>query len=175
VPARRRRAANVEGFSLAELIIVVTLVAILSTAVIPVFRGSFASIQADHAVRDFVAIVKYVQERAVTDSKEYRIYLVPQTGQYWTEYLASLRNGKKTFEPLKERQGAVMQLPELLAMKKVQARKDKERDIETFYIAFYPNGVCDTASVTLVPSEGKPTTIDTQGALGQLEVNNKRW
>jgi prepilin-type N-terminal cleavage/methylation domain-containing protein len=63
------------GFTLMELIIVLTIIVIMSAAVVPVFGPSMAKLQRDHAVRDFVATLRYAQERAVTDTREYRLAL----------------------------------------------------------------------------------------------------
>ena len=159
------------GFTLIELIIVLTIIAIMSAAVIPVFGGSMAKLERDHAVRDFVATVRYAQERAVTDTREYRLAMDTELNQYWLLRGAGIVKRTKTFELLDERQGKTMYLPERLSMKRIKARKDREN--KYYYIAFYPNGACDQAEVTLQHEDGRAVTVATKGSLGQLEVKEK--
>jgi type II secretion system protein H len=160
------------GFTLMELIIVLTILGIMSAAVVPVFRGTLATVQADHAVRDLVATIKYAQERAVADTKEYRLYLDPKNNQYWLMRLSGINEkNKKQFEPLDERFGEPMDLPDRFPLDKVTARKDK--DNKQSYIAFYPNGACSKATITLRKEGGKPVKIETEGSLGQIKVTDK--
>jgi type II secretion system protein H len=159
------------GFTLIELIIVLTIIVIMSAAVVPVFGSSMAKLERDHAVRDFVATLRYAQERAVTDTREYRLALDPELNQYWLLRCAGIVERKKTFELIDERQGKAMFLPERLSMKSVKARK--ERQEKYYYISFYPNGACDRAEVTLQHEDGRAVTVETKGSLGQLEVKEK--
>jgi general secretion pathway protein H len=145
------------GFTLMELIIVLTIIVIMSAAVVPVFGSSMAKLERDHAVRDFVATLRYAQERAVTDTREYRLALDPELNQYWLLRCAGIVERKKTFELIDERQGKAMFLPERLSMKNVKARKEREE--RYYYISFYPNGACDRAEVTLQHTDERAVTV----------------
>jgi type II secretion system protein H len=145
------------GFTLMELIIVLTIIVIMSAAVVPVFGSSMAKLERDHAVRDFVATLRYAQERAVTDTREYRLALDPELNQYWLLRCAGIVERKKTFELIDERQGKAMFLPERLSMKSVKARKEREE--RYYYISFYPNGACDRAEVTLQHTDERAVTV----------------
>ncbi len=160
------------GFTLMELIIVMSIIAILSASVLPVFGGTMSRLQRDHAVRDLVATFRYAQERAVTDTREYRLVLDKENGEYWLMRFAEMDGRKKIFKAVDERQGKSMFLPERLTMDKIKARKDRKEKYS--FIAFYPNGACDEASVTLQNEDGRSVTIETKGSLGQLEVKTPR-
>lgn len=159
------------GFTLIELVIVLSIIAILSAAVVPVFNASFASVETDHAVRDLVAFIKYGQERAVTDTTEYRLYLVQDTGEYRLLRFKGFEDEEKLFEPLDEPQGKTMRLPRRLEIDRLNARKDRLRDAH--YIAFYPNGACDEATISLRRGNERSIRIKTHGALGRLEVDER--
>jgi len=168
-PKRHKTASA--GFTLIELIIVLTLLAVLSSAVIPVFSGSLGRVESDHTVRDLVALIKYGQERAVTDLKEYRLYLDPEQGHYFLMMLKRTPEGEKDFVPLDEHQGEALVLPPRIEMAKPKARKDRERDL--YYIPFYPSGACDKARIPLeIKQEGRDrkVTIETQGSLGRIVI-----
>jgi prepilin-type N-terminal cleavage/methylation domain-containing protein len=175
VPARNAgvppASLGTAGFTLMELIIVLTILAMMSAAVVPIFGGTFATVQSDHAVRDLVATIKYAQERAVTDMKEYRLYLDPATNAY---FLLSVKNPDertKQFEALSERQGETVVLPERLKLGKSKAKKDRSRNMA--YVAFYPNGACDKATLAVVRDDGLGKHIETEGSLGRINVSEK--
>ena len=74
--------ANRTGFSLIELLLVLIFLIIISLAVVPIFRGSLDTVHADYTLRDIVALLKYAQERAVTDTTPFRFYMDPERGEY---------------------------------------------------------------------------------------------
>lgn len=169
----RAAATSCLGFSLLELILVMTIIAIIAVAVVPVFRGTLASVQTEHGVRDMVATVRYAQERAVTDSLEYRLYLDPEKGEYYLMRLEGYdEDNEKVFEPLEESIGGVMPLPKRMGMKRPRARKDRDRD--AYYVAFFPSGACDDVTIDLEREDRSGSVrIKTNGALGRLEVKER--
>jgi hypothetical protein len=118
-----------------------------------------------------VATLKYAQERAITDSEEYRVYLSPETNEYWLMRLAQRKNNKKAFEPLEERQGERVTLPDRLRLDRVKARKDRE--MKLYFISFYPNGACDRAAVKLERTDGHGITIEMKGSLSEMKVDER--
>ena len=166
-----RRVAG--GFSLLELVIVMTLLAIMSGAVVPVFRGTFKRVQTDHAVRDFIAVVRYVQERAVTNTTEHRLYLDDENGLYQAKSLKGIEDDIKVFEPvpLVDSRKGIFILPRDLQFDRIKARRDRELGLR--YLAFYPNGACDQASVTLRREDGHTVRIKMNGGLGDIEVKER--
>ena len=161
-PETRDANPGSSGFTLMELIIVMSIIAILSASVIPVFGGSMRQLERDHAVRDFVATLRYAHERAMTDTCEYRLILDKDNGEYWLTRFAGIKERKKTFEALEERQGESMFLPERLRFDKVKARKDRRE--KYFFIAFYANGAVDESTVTLQHEDGRSVTVATNRA-----------
>jgi type II secretion system protein H len=167
-----RIVAEGAGFTLMELIVVMGIIGMMSAAVVPVFAGSMAKLERDHAVRDFIATLRFAQERAVTDTREYRLVLDEDGGAYWLTCFDVIVKRKKTFKDVEERQGERMELPERLSFEKIKARKDRKDKL--YYISFYPNGACDEASIVLQHDDGRRVSVSTKGALGQLEVKEDR-
>lgn len=157
------------GFTLIELIIVVTILAILSMGVVPVFNGSFATLQADHSIRDFAAIVRFAQERAVTDGVEFRLYLNPDENSYGIERFSKMQDEEKIFKPVIVQQQETIQLPRRLTLKTPRAKKQGRTG--SYYVAFYPSGACDDARINIANDEGKIFYIDTKGGIGRLKVS----
>ena len=157
------------GFTLLELIIVMSLITMLAAAVIPVFNGTFSAIERDHAIRDFVSILRYAQERAIAEVCEFRVYLDTENNSYWLMKLASVKKNEKTFEMLDERVGEKMFFPETLTIKSAKAKKDKELRLP--FIAYYPNGACDEASVKFETSDKRRSvSVHTNSNKAHIEV-----
>ena len=168
-----------KGFSFIELIVVLTLLALLSGAVIPMYAGSIKGMQREHAVRDVVSILKYAQERAITDVREHRVYFNPDTKEYWLMRLESVElnkkgHAKKNFEESHENIASRRYLPDRLKMLKPDAPRDREKGDEkgAYYVAFFPNGACTNATLKF-KLEGRHehmVTIETEGSLGRMKV-----
>jgi len=165
---QRTLSTPTRGFTLIELIIVVTILVILSVGVVPIFNGSFATIQADHSIRDFAATVRFAQERAVTDGVEFRLYLNPDLNSYGIEKLSKMDGEDKVFVPVPIQQLEKVQLPIRLTLKTPRAKKDSRRG--EYYVAFYPSGACDDARINISNTDGKMFYIDTKGGIGRLKV-----
>ena len=155
------------GFSLLELIVALTLVLILTAAVVPIYHGSLKSTRFDHAARDLLAALRYAQERAVLDCVEHRIEMNDGNDTYWATRLARIEDGEKVFEEVTEVRGLRATLPKGLDLKRPEARQDAAG---VFYVGFYPSGACDVATVTLDRGNGSQIEIKIAGNLGRFEV-----
>jgi len=153
-----------------ELIIVLTLVAIITAAVVPMYSGSLSSVHADYSLRDIVALLKYAQERAVTDTTGYRFYLDPEQGEYWLMRLTNV-DGELLFEEVTERQAERRTLPEYLQMETPKAFEDP--DLNAYFIEFFPSGACDIGRIELTKDDNTLIRIETGGKLGQIKVTEK--
>lgn len=172
IVARRPGAGPGEalGFTLVELIVVMTLLAVMSMTVAPIFRGSFSGARAEHSMRDLFAAMKSAQSGAVTEAVEYRVYLVPKKNEYWIAHAAFSEEGEFGFEALTGRAGEVIELPSNLKMKRPNARQGEEKG--TYYFSFYPSGVCDVASVAVALSDDsrREYLFETTGTTVSFEV-----
>lgn len=159
-----------QGFTLLELVVVMTLLAIISAAVVPIYANSMAAIQMRGAGNDFVARLSFVQEKAVAESCEYRLYIDDKAGTYWVAVLTGTEKGEKVFEPVDADYGRRTTLPEFLKLERIKARKDRE--LKAYYITCYPNGACDRAKVRFQDerSQKHHLEIETLGTMGKIDV-----
>ncbi len=162
-----RASSSPRGFTLIELVIVLTIFALMTAAVVPIYVGSVTWARSDRAVRDFVALMKYAQERALTDQVEYRFYMDYDTGAFWLLRFGENEDGEPAFVALDESDTGRRTLPENVSLEGTKARKDSE--LEAHYIAFHGSGACDYATVKLDCAGRKTVTIRTKGHLGQFE------
>ena len=107
IEAARASTVASAGFTLLELMVVMTLLVIMSMTVTPVFRGSLSGVRADHAMRDLFAAMKNAQAAAITEAVEYRVYFAPEENSYWTEYLVPMDQGMREFVVLDSETDAV--------------------------------------------------------------------
>jgi prepilin-type N-terminal cleavage/methylation domain-containing protein len=161
------------GFTFIEMLVVVTVLAILMAVIVPVYGNSISAMKARSARGDFVATVLFAQELAVRESREIRVCLDEADRAYWLEGWVSGHGEDKIFEPIADgAQSGVRHFPESIALAQLRAREDRKRDLH--YIACFPNGACDRARVTLSGvgrGDGK-VTIATTGTLGGMEVGS---
>ena len=136
-----------EGFTLVELMIVLTLLAIMALGVAPVFRGSFARVRADHAARDLFAEIKAAQERAVSEGVEYRVYFNLKENTYWPARPGLSKDGEPGFVPVETPGEDPIRAPDRLVIADVKGRKGGPGG--AVYLAFYPSGVGDAGEITL--------------------------
>jgi prepilin-type N-terminal cleavage/methylation domain-containing protein len=133
------------GFSLIELVVVMTLLAVMAMTVTPVFRGSLAGARADHAARDLFAEFVAAQERAVTHAVEYRVYLDQRKNSYWVAHAPFV--SKNEYGTIATMQGDVVVVPDRLKISKVSGRSAGGG---RYYLAFYPHGGTDVGELLLV-------------------------
>ena len=158
------------GFTLVELMLVMTLLAIMSMTVTPIFRSSFSGVRADHAMRDLLSAMKGAQAAAITQAVEHRVYFEPDENQYWIARAAFTREGGIEFEILDSRDGRYIELPRDVELERPEARRGQKGG--TYYIAFYPSGACDIAFVfvALTDDSRKSYVFETTGTTIEFEA-----
>lgn len=178
----KTRARN-NGFSLLELVVVVAVIALISSMVIPMFGESLRSMRRQRYIDDFMTAMKYAQERAITDSVEHRIYIDEKANAFWVcrqeldvRALTARASDtatlpQATFVPVEDAPGRKTFLPETLSFGAIKARKDKE--LGGAFIAFYPTGATDIATVTIERGKRSSLTIATEGRLAAFKITEK--
>lgn len=159
------------GFTFIEMVVVITLLAILTAVIVPVYGNSISAMKARSARGDFVAVLFFAQELAVRESREIRVCLDERDGAYWLEGWTAGFGDDKVFEIVTDAsRTGVRHFPDSVELSQVRARADRKRNLH--YIACFPNGACDRASIRIAgEGRGEPdTTIATTGTLGGVEV-----
>lgn len=178
LPARRinlSRARAPRGFSLLELMVALVVLSVIGAAVVPVFSGSVASMRVRAFQSDFIQIFEYIQERAVTDVREYRLYIDEREHSYWAmRHTGYDDRQEKVFEMVEQEWGQLRHFPDTVRIERMTAPKDRERDAR--YMACYPNGSCTRVKVNLTESKDRRrrVIIETTGVMGKVEVDDYR-
>ncbi len=155
------------GFTLVELMIVMTLLAVMALGVAPVFRGSLARARADHAARDLFAEIKAAQESAVSEGVEHRVYFDLKKNTYWPARPGVTEEGERGFLPIEVPGGEAIRAPDRLVIADVKGRKGGAGAV---YLAFYPSGVGDAGTIKLVDAADRSRrfTIATNGTRASI-------
>lgn len=168
----RKKVKQTSAFTLLELLIVIALIAGISMAIVPIYVSSMNGIRLRNARNDLIAAIRYAQEMAVRESREYRVYFDSENGTYRVEVLVGLDKDEKVFEPAQTLLGAEQQLPPFLVIDRIEARRD--RHTREHFIACLPNGASDKATVRLRDSRirGSKMTIEIEGPMGRIKVED---
>jgi prepilin-type N-terminal cleavage/methylation domain-containing protein len=161
------RGSHCGGYTLLELVVVMTILALMAAAVVPLYQGSVTRLRSDEAGRRLLATMKFAHERAIAEGAEYRLYLDHRNNTYWVMRLDAVEDGEKQFRNLARPYGGKRMLPEGMRMEIPTARRDSQRDAH--YIAFFPSGACDYATVKLRKSGRSMIAISTRGRLGRFD------
>lgn len=173
--ADRLAARAPRGFSLLELLVTLVVLSVIGAAVVPVYSGSVASMRVRAFESDFIQLFEYIQERAVTDVREYRLYIDERQHLYWAMYHAGYDDRReKIFEMVDEDWGRERQFPDAVRIERMTAPKDRDRDAR--YMACYPNGSCTRVKVNLTENKDRRRRIiiETLGVMGKIEVDDYR-
>jgi len=159
------------GFSLMELAVVVIVLAMMTAAVTPIFRTTLVRMKTEQGIQDLLAAMQYTQQRAVSDGREYRIFLNDRDDTYWIERFVEVdEKNEKVFEPFE--QFTLRELPGELSFRRVSAKRDRVSRAQ--YITCYPSGASDRASITLDRAQGRSITIETRGRVGSFRVQDRQ-
>lgn len=165
----RFQAPRTVGFTLIELMVVISLIAILSAVIIPEMRGSFKDAVLRGASRKFIDVFGLANGRAVALHQIHRVRLDRLKGQFVLER-SSTRGGRTAmFVPVREISGGEGTLnphvtfelrptvsgPTAPAASEPAVRRSEPsggRALEA--VTFYPDGTADAAELVLRDDAG---------------------
>jgi prepilin-type N-terminal cleavage/methylation domain-containing protein len=156
------------GFTFIELLVVVVVILVLTSAITPMFRSSLVGMRIETLERNLMSTMRYAGEQAVLEGRAFRLYIDTEQQAYWVERAGAIEDGEPAFEALPGAEGDIRRLPGSIRFDKPKARKGKERD--QYYISFYPGGSSDFAEVRLETTDGEELTLKLEGAPGRIEL-----
>ena len=135
----RRRAGKSSGFTLLELVLVLTIIAVVLAAVVPTFSGFAAGRKPQDTAARFVALARYARSEAIADGSTYRILFDVNQGTWW---LAGEANGN---QPVDSPLGRVYQVPEGV---RIEADVPVVDGVPTLHFA--PSGQCEPGAIRFI-------------------------
>lgn len=161
VSSWRKRA----GFTLIELMVVITIIGIMTALMIPEMKGSYQDALLRSASRELINVFDLAYSRAVSLNQVRRVRLDETTGRYLVEKQVQ-ENGRENFVPADDVPGNQGQLDSRIAVEFHQADKLSAEESTTAtapvmenstgeaMIAFYPDGTADAGAVLLRDRQG---------------------
>jgi Tfp pilus assembly protein FimT len=144
-----------------ELMVVLTLVAILSVAIVPEMKGGFEDAVLKASARQVIDLCNLANSRAVALGQVHRVRYVRSSRQWIVELQTSRSPRGGSFSPVRELQGSNtrgdprIQLHIRTGAPSSEAAELGNEPAPTAEgIAFYPDGTSDTAVIELTDRAG---------------------
>lgn len=143
----------VRGFTLLELVIVMTLIVAATVLVAPSFRRGLSSLELESATRDLITRMKMARSEAVAKQQVFRILFQDSTEEEQAQYVLT-----DDYEsPLKS-----FRLPVGVSVKPGAEQPPGE----TLKVSFYPNGRSSGGSLLLTNQAGRVLQVDVDPVTG---------
>jgi type II secretion system protein H len=160
---RRNRA----GFTLIELMVVITIIGVVTAMMIPEMKGSLQDALLRSTSRELINAFDLAYSRAVSLNQTRRVRIDEKTGRYLVEKRV-MQNGQDDFVPADDVPGAKGELDSRISIEFHQpdegvSEPDAQPDVATtdvgssvdgVAIAFYPDGTADSGDIILRDQEG---------------------
>jgi general secretion pathway protein H len=150
-PAHRRRPRHVMGMTLLEILIVLSLMALVAAMVVPMFGGKVSNTELKSAAREVAAGLRFARSDAVATRHETRVVLDLE---------------QRTFRV--DRDPRVHKLPKKVDLKLFTAQSDIV-DEKIGAIRFFPDGGSNGGRVTIAAGERK-YEVDVDWLTGRVAI-----
>ena len=136
--------AKRSGFTLAEVVIVVVILAIIVGVAAPAFVGSLHRFRMDEASSNILMLMRYARQKAVVVQETRRVVFDIDHNKYWMEEIVRDKRGRVDDTVMRQR----MYLPEQHVIRAIY-KPLSEETISNGEVAvgFYPDGTCEGAYV----------------------------
>jgi type II secretion system protein H len=152
------------GFTLVELMVVITIIGIMTAMMIPEMRGSFQDALLRSTGRELINVFDLAYSRAVSLNQVRRVRLDENTGRYLVEKQV-LQDGQDEFVPADDVPGSQGELDPRIAVEfhppgglsadeAPSATLAQAGNSDTATISFYPDGTADAGSFLLRDRDG---------------------
>lgn len=149
-PRSWRRAARERGFTLLELILVLTLLSLTAAMATPSLMRFARHREAMDVAADLLALMQCASDRAIQEGVPYRLHADPRARTYWLE----LERDGVFMRPVTA-WGRVLEIPEFVTIAWELATGGEERG----YVQFAVNGEHDPATLRVADSRGQGVRI----------------
>jgi type II secretion system protein H len=151
--------SNSSGFTLVELLIVCTLIALFAALIIPEMRGSFEDALLRSNGRNLIDVMNLTYSRSVSLNQLHRLRFEKYTGRYVIEKQVGDGQDDSDFEPATEITGFSGQIDSRISIEvqksetvqsdDADAEPEEPADTPSDVICFYPDGTADPRDILL--------------------------
>lgn len=163
------------GFSLIELLIVLTLIGLLAALATPMVSSSVRNAHLKAATKKTAAIFRYARNQAVATKRPYWVVVDREEG--WVAVMdrpLNTQEGEDRFEKAMVVSSSGTQLyeyPEDVGVAEVLIGEDGRIDVQGAFI-FFPNGNCSGGSVALQRDDVRTATVSLDFITGTVTIDH---
>jgi Tfp pilus assembly protein FimT len=147
ISATGRRLSFPRAITFIELLIVISIIAVLIGVSIPLARKTFSALQLRSLSRELQSFMNYLQERSIVEGKIIYLNVDNSTRQYWAQ-IRDQANRLKTYRI----QGEIV----------IEADKNP--------VAFYPDGNSDKVTLKLSNPQNDSLILTNIGVFGGIKI-----
>jgi prepilin-type N-terminal cleavage/methylation domain-containing protein len=162
-----RSAWSREGFTLIELIVVISLIAIMLFLSVPRFSYFFTSDDTSRTLRWLIVKIRFLKTSAVKDQKMYTLHADMDSGRLWIS--------DESMETEEDKAAAMKQgltLPDDVRLMDVEFPKTGRVPAGTVDIVFYKKGFSDRAIIHIEGSGDKMKSVVVEPFLSKVKVHD---
>ena len=160
------RYKKISGFTLIELIVVISIVATLLLFSFPVFRHTILFYDSAGQAGDIIRLINDLKKRAVAQNVDYLMHMDPGSGIVW------VTNDNMDYEAKETAKEKAVPLSDKIEIVDVEFPGNKETDGMEHRIRFRKQGYSDFALIHIIESE-KNITLKIEPFLSRVQLLNK--
>lgn len=172
------------GFSLIELMVVVVLLAILSSVIVPEMRGTYKHELLRSTTRDIVQTLRMAQTRSVTEGKRHWLRFNDELGEYRVERLEKTPEAGFQLSPAKDGIGIKGKLKKGISVAIENSESDNQ-DTPSFpqsesaatsdfglekSVCFFPDGTSENKTILVSDDDGFQLSIVVNPLTSKVEI-----
>lgn len=171
------RHARSRGFTLLELMVVLTLIAIASAMILPEMTGTYEDALLRSSGRELISVMNLASSRAVAVNQIHRVRLDREAGHYVIERCPRERGPESEYIPARELLGSDGTLDNRIAIailrpgeepNSEQNGEQSEASDPQESVRFYPDGTADAREIILTDRHGFRLGYRINAATGRL-------
>ncbi len=155
------------GFTLVEMLLVLVIIAIVSSSVAVALSGRQGKNTLRVAATDLAAAISYASSQAKLDRFEYRVVFLDGARSFRVETLSP--ESQTEFAPARGLAGKEKQLPRDVRIVSISGSEGTLRELPD-WLAFGSGGSSFTGIIELQSEGGRSTSIEVVGRTGQVIV-----
>ena len=164
--------ASERGFTVLELVIVMTIIAIGFFSVRPMVANARRSAEERAALRHLVSMFGYARTGAVAHARLVRVVCETEEGSFYAEIQVDPRGDRSEFELLPVLGRSRRVLPEELLITELTIGGEDVGGQSEAVIYFYPDGSTDGAALALQDQAGNETVMELSALTGRVTVSD---
>ena len=177
----RHRHPFARGFTLLELMVVLTLIAIMSAMIIPEMKGTYEDALLRASSRELISVLNLASSRAVAVNQIHRVRLDRDQGRYVIEHCVRERGAQTEFIPVRDALGNEAALDSRIQIdilnpesesdlpgEAADPAEESDQAEQSASIRFYPDGTADARQIVLTDRDGVQAVFRTNPATGRV-------